>query len=94
MPIRINRAARQSVFCPLMQDIVNGSWLCLHGFAIWQQKGKNGAGGALCWESEQGRHSLWLHGADKVTLAIKSLHFYRDIKVRQSKQLKPVEEKR
>ena len=23
---------------------------------------------ALCWESEQARQSLWLHGADKVTL--------------------------
>lgn len=29
---------------------------------------------ALCWKSEQARQSLWLRGADKVTLAIKSLH--------------------
>lgn len=32
---------------------------------------------ALCWKSEQGRQGLWLYGADKVTLAIKSLHFHQ-----------------
>ncbi len=40
---------------------------------------------ALCWKSEQARQSLWLHRADKVTLAIKSLHFHQNIRVRQSK---------
>lgn len=42
---------------------------------------------ALCWKSEQARQSLWLYRADKVTLAIKSLHFHQNIYVRQSEQL-------
>lgn len=37
---------------------------------------------ALCWKSEQARRSLRLHGADKVTLAIKSLNFHQNIKVK------------
>lgn len=46
---------------------------------------------ALCWKSEQARQSLWLHRADKVTLAIKSLHFHQNLNVRQSKQLSRME---
>lgn len=32
------------LWCRTFCGWLNGSWLCLHGFAIWQQKGKNGAG--------------------------------------------------
>lgn len=46
---------------------------------------------ALCWKSEQARQSLWLCRADKVTLAIKSLHFHQNIYVRQSGQLQQIE---
>lgn len=48
---------------------------------------------ALCWKSEQARQSLWLHRADKVTLAIKSLHFHQNINVRQSKRSKQMEKR-
>lgn len=42
---------------------------------------------ALCWKSEQARQRLSLYKADKVTLAIKSLHFYQNSNVRQSEEL-------
>lgn len=46
---------------------------------------------ALCWKSEQGRQGLWLYRADKVTLAIKSLHFHQNIHVKQWKWLNLME---
>lgn len=45
---------------------LNGSWLCLHGFAIWQQKGKNGARERFVLEIRTSSPSQLT--ADKVTI--------------------------
>lgn len=65
---KVSFVLRCRTFCgPL-----NGSWLCLHGFAIWQQKGKNGAGERFV----SGIRTRPSELTAEVSAAIKSLRFH------------------
>lgn len=77
------------LWCRTFCGWLNGSWLCLHGFAIWQQKGKNGAGERFVLEIRTSPSELMAARSwQSHSLAIKSLRFHQNIHVRQSEGFK------